>query len=148
MSDRLDQARANRAGLRASIGRVERAMSGPATGRTDVWSKELATELHGLSNALEEHIEQTESPSGLLADIIEAAPRLAHRVELTRNDHSHLRDRLKSALEAVELANSAQGTVADARDRVVELLTGLVRHRHLGADLVYEAYNVDIEAAD
>jgi hypothetical protein len=28
------------------------------------------------------------------------------------------------------------------------VLAGIVRHRHLGADLVYEAFNVDIEAAD
>jgi hypothetical protein len=145
MSDSLEQARVHRAGLRAAIGRVERALSMPAPGRADVWAKELREELHGLSDALEQHIAITESDNGLLADIIEAAPRLAHRVDVTRNDHVHLRDRLHTALES--LTESPEG-VADARDRVVELLTALVRHRHLGADLVYEAYNVDIEAMD
>jgi hypothetical protein len=31
---------------------------------------------------------------------------------------------------------------------VVSLLADMSRHRHLGADLVYEAYHVDISASD
>ena len=145
MTDPLERARAHRAGLRAAIGRVERSLSTPAPGRADVWAKELQAELNGLSEALEQHIALTEADDGLLADIIEAAPRLAHRVDVTRNDHLHLRDRLRAALESLD---GGEEGVANARDRTVELLTALVRHRHLGADLVYEAYNVDIEAAD
>jgi hypothetical protein len=38
--------------------------------------------------------------------------------------------------------------VAGVRDQVVAVLSGLVRHRQAGADMVYEAYNVDIEAGD
>jgi hypothetical protein len=145
VSDSLEQARRHRAGLRAAIGRVERALSGPAANRADVWAKEVLDELHELGDALEQHITITEAPDGLLADIVEAAPRLSRRVEQARSDHVHLRDRLGSASEALARDDV---DVHDARDRVVELLTGLVRHRHLGADLVYEAYNVDIEAAD
>lgn len=145
MSDPLEQVRARRAGLRAAIGRVERALSTPATGRVDVWTKEVLAELHDLGQALDQHILTNEADDGLLADIIEAAPRLSHRVEVLRSDHVQLRDRLASAVEAL---TGEAGSIDNARDRVVELLTGLVRHRHLGADIVYEAYNVDIEAAD
>lgn len=145
MSDSLEQARVQRAGLRSAIGKVERALSAPATGRTDVWAKEVIAELQDLAGALDRHITVTESPDGLLSDIVEAAPRLAHRVEQAKSDHVQLRDRVSTAMEAL---SGATESVDNARDRVVELLTGLVRHRHLGADLVYEAYNVDIEAAD
>ena len=145
MGNPLEQARVHRAGLRAAIGRVERSLSTPAASRADVWAKEVLAELETLSEALEQHIAITEAPDGLLDDIIEAAPRLAHRVDVTKNDHHHLRDRLRAAVESL---TGAEADVANARDRVVELLTALVRHRHMGADLVYEAYNVDIEAAD
>ena len=146
MSDPLEQARIHRAGLRATMGKVEGSLSAPAAGRADVWAKELLDELHEMSDALEQHIAITEASDGLLADIVEAAPRLSHRVDQTRNDHQHLRDRLASAVDV--LSGCTEQRVAEARDRVVELLTAIVRHRHLGADLVYEAYNVDIEAAD
>jgi hypothetical protein len=148
MSEWLERAREHRAGLRSAIGRVERALSGPAGGdRAAAWSKELGEELTDLSAALDLHVVTTEAPDGLLADIVMAAPRLAHRVELTKADHVSLRRLLADAFASLDGASS-DGGVSEARDRVVDLLTALVRHRHLGADLVYEAYNVDIEASD
>lgn len=148
MSEWLERAREHRAGLRSAIGRVERALSGPAGGdRADAWSKELREELTDLSAALDLHVVTTEAQDGLLADIVIAAPRLVHRVELTKADHVELRRRLGAAGTSLDAAVDEAGVQA-ARDAVVELLTALVRHRHLGADLVYEAYNVDIEASD
>jgi cytochrome c556 len=145
MVDSLEQARQHRAGLRVAIGRVERALAGAANGRVKDWAADLAEELAVLATALEQHIEISESPDGLLADIAAAAPRLVHRVDRTRADHVLLRYALERAVAS--LPDDEDG-VATARDRTVELLTAIVRHRHLGADLVYEAYNVDIEAAD
>lgn len=145
MSDALQRAREHRAGLRVAIGRVERSLASAAAGRAAAWSADLRIELDNLGNALDQHIAITESPEGLLADIVEAAPRLAHRVERARKDHVALRGLL--ALANQELGDDDEH-VAASRDRAVDLLTALVRHRHLGADLVYEAYNVDIEALD
>jgi hypothetical protein len=110
-----------------------------------LWSKELGEQLEVLSAVLDQHVTLTESPDGLLADIMEAAPRLAYRVELTRRDHRRLREQLDEILASLPIDETG---VAQLRDDVVNVLTGLVRHRQAGADLVYEAYNVDIEAAD
>ncbi|HUP85894.1 MAG TPA: hypothetical protein VM143_09530 [Acidimicrobiales bacterium] len=147
MSDRLEEARQHRAGLRAAVGAVESALSSAARGRVKAWSVELREELASLSESLDAHIESTEAPDGLLADIAAAVPRLAHRVERTRADHTVLRAALATAAAALPDGDD-DGDVPDARTRVVELLTAIVHHRHLGADLVYEAYNVDIEASD
>ena len=147
MSDRIEQARQHRAGLRAAVGTVERSLSSAARGRVKAWSTDLRDELATLSEALEQHIEITESPDGLLADIASAVPRLAHRVEKTRADHVHLREAVQAAVDALPDGDD-EAAIQGARDRVVELLTAIVHHRHLGADLVYEAYNVDIEALD
>lgn len=145
MSEHLEAARQHRAGLRAAIGRVERSLAGAARGRAGPWAKELRDELDDLGAALAQHIEISESPEGLLADIAAAAPRLVHRVNQARADHVALLKHLEDARKGL---TGDEDDVLSSRDRVVELLTALVRHRHLGADLVYEAYNVDIEAGD
>lgn len=147
MSDRIEQARQHRAGLRVAVGSVERALSSAARGRVKAWSTELREELAVLADALEVHIVTTEAPDGLLADIAAAVPRLAHRVERTKADHTVLRDALQAAVDALPDGDDPDA-IPDARTKVVELLTAVVHHRHLGADLVYEAYNVDIEAVD
>jgi hypothetical protein len=147
MTDRIEQARQNRAGLRVAVGSVERALSSAARGRVKAWATELRDELATLSDALETHIVTTEGPDGLLADIAASAPRLAKRVERTKADHSTLRIALQAATDALPDGDD-EDAIEGARDRVVELLTAIVHHRHLGADLVYEAYNVDIEAVD
>jgi hypothetical protein len=145
MSDPLGQVREHRAGLRAAIGQVESSLASPAPGRVAAWSTELRRQLDALSSAFEQHVTMTEGPDGLLEDIVVAAPRLAHRVDVTRKDHTRLRSQLDAVLASLPADESR---VAQLRNQVVDLLTSLVRHRQAGADLVYEAYNVDIEAAD
>jgi hypothetical protein len=147
MTDHLNEARTSRLGLRNAVGLVERSLAAPASGRSDAWAKDLAAELENLGTAIEQHIALTEAPDGLLEDIVRLEPRLAKRVERTRADHVTLRETLARTLAAVP-KDGKDVDVHHARDLVVELLTGVVRHRHLGADLVYEAYNVDMEAGD
>ena len=145
MRDHLDEARERRAGLRDAIGGVERALAGPAGERFERWGKELSHELDELGDCLDRHIAVTEAPGGLLDEILHEEPRLARRVHLVRTDHEVLRERLAAGRAALPV--DAGGVVA-ARDRAVALLESVVRHRHLGSDLVYDAYNVDLEAAD
>jgi hemerythrin HHE cation binding domain-containing protein len=146
MTDSLGRARERRAGVRRAMVLVERAVASPAPGRTAAWSDELGRQLQVLSDALDAHITATEGPSGLLADIESAAPRLHHDVDVARREHVSLRRQLDGLLASLPATDDA--AVADIRDRVGELLTGLVRHRQHGADLVFDAYQVDIEAAD
>lgn len=145
MPEHLDRAREHRAGLRSAIGRVERALAAPGGGRVPAWSKELADELDALAEVLETHVRVTEEPGGLLDDIVEHAPRLAHRVQKVRDEHVTLQQLCEAARRTVPCDADC---VREARDRSVELLTALVRHRHVGSDLVYDAFNVDLEAAD
>ena len=145
MSDPLEHVRERRAGLRTAIGQVESSLASPAPGRVAAWSEEVREQLEVLSAGLDHHVVATEGPEGLLADIVEAAPRLAHRADLARRDHVRLRGQLD---DVIALLRSQEIDVDRVRDDVVELLTGLVRHRQAGADLIYEAYNVDIEGGD
>lgn len=128
------------------MGEVERSLASPATGREPAWSKTLDKDLESLAQALENHIAASEAPGGMLDDIMQVAPRLAHQVERARRDHTELRYRLEAARRT--LGTDGGADIRHAREQAVEVLAGIVRHRHLGADLVYEAFNVDIEAAD
>lgn len=145
MSDSLGAARERRAGLRSALGEVERSLASPAAGRDEAWVKTLDADLERLSDALDLHIRTSEAPGGLLDDVVQTEPRLAHKVDRARREHQELRYRMDQALAAVR---AAPADTAQIRERVVEVLGGIVRHRHLGADMVYEAFNVDIEAAD
>lgn len=145
MTEHLGPTRERRMSLRSAAGRVERSLSSPTAERARTWSEELARALDVLGEALDTHITVNEAPDGLFRDIIEHAPRLVHRVDKAKGEHEALREAFTRARESVPCD---AGGVDDARERTVELLMGLVRHRHLGAELVYEAFNVDLEAAD
>ena len=144
MDESFEQARLHRRGLRDAIGGVEGALTGPATEREAAWAENLRIQVQALSDALDRHIEYSEGPEGLLTRIVADAPRLMNRVQRAKADHDHLRSETTELLEAL-----ADGEGVDkARDRTMGLMAGLVRHRHIGSDLVYEAYMVDIEASD
>ena len=96
-----------------------------------------------LGCALDAHVSATESEAGLLAEIMSVAPRLARRVDRARADHARLRSDLQLATAAVD----ADVDVSDVREQVGALLIDLGRPA-ARFDLVYDAYNVDIEGSD
>jgi hypothetical protein len=144
MSDSLERARENRASLRSAMRELESALAAPAPGREGPWRREIGAKLDVLGGALESHIAATEHEDGLLAQIMSSAPRLARRIDRATADHVRLRADLQQASATV----AADAAVTAVRDHVGALLIDLVRHRQLGSDLVYDAYNIDIEGAD
>jgi hypothetical protein len=144
MDQSFEQARIHRRGLRYAIGGVEGALTGPATAREVAWTAHLRAQVEAMSAALDHHIEFSEGPEGLLTRIVEDAPRLVNQVRKARAEHDHLRSETTELLDALD---DGEG-VDKARERTMALLASLIRHRHLGSDLVYEAYSVDIEASD
>ena len=144
MPDRLERAREHRASLRAAMGEVELALAAPSPRREGQWRDELGVKLAALDQALDWHIAATEGEDGLLAEIAAAAPRFADRVERARRDH----ERLRAGIEQASDAMKAGAAVDELRDQVVVLLSELVRHRQRGSDLVFDAYNIHIDATD
>jgi hypothetical protein len=102
---------------------------------------ELADALEQVSAALAAHIALTEGPNGLHAELLAAAPRLANDIRLLAEDH----DFMERLVDSTGLALRSQPTdqqVID--DRVNRLLDRISRHRVRDAEIVYEAYQVDI----
>ena len=104
------------------------------------WRRRLRRELTGLLGALEDHIAESESHDGLLQQIDEYAPRLSRSVQGLRNDHVELAASTRDLVAQIEGSASS----LSLRRGVLKLLGRFALHRHHGADLVYEAYGVDI----
>jgi hypothetical protein len=126
---------------------LEKTVAGPAS--AEDWLDQVETGLSELRQALDAHIAEVEGPDGLLAEIVEVAPRLSGQTDDLREDHMEL---LGAWLRAEATVRAARGDGTDLRAlirrRVVNLIGRLTLHRQAGSDLVFEAYNVDIAASD
>jgi hypothetical protein len=145
LSPTLAETARRRADLRDALVDVEQAISRPAVGREPEWTKGVVLRLESLAHAIEEHVEITERPEGLYDEISTKAPHLATKIDRLREEHPVLRDRTQALL--TKLQTTAIGPawpLDEARDDLQRLLGQIVRHRQLGSDLVWEAYNLDI----
>jgi hypothetical protein len=131
------------------MGDVERAAAAAAASRIAPWAVSLRERLVGLLAAFDHHILVTEADDGLLEEVVEVAPRLAHRANQLRTDHATIRGLIEKAITELDRPEFLdQAGVGQVREQILDLLRQISHHRHLGADLIYQAYNVDIEASD
>jgi hypothetical protein len=134
----LGDVREQRAGLRSAMLALEAAAAAPQAGRDEAWRSQLGLGLAEVRVAWERHIAITEAPDGLFAQIRTDAPGLAPRITRLRREHKQLH----SAIDAVTA--SIGSDPRRVRERVVDVLARLARHRQHGSDVIYEAYSVDL----
>ena len=144
---RLSRAQDRRRLLAEEMRHLEKIVAGPAS--AEDWLDRVEIGLSELRQALDAHITEVEGPDGLLAEIVELAPRLSAQTDELREDHMEI---LGAWLRAEATVRAARGNGEDLRAlirrRVVNLIGRLTLHRQAGSDLVFEAYNVDIAASD
>jgi hypothetical protein len=141
----VDEVRARRVRLRSAMEALETALAAPVPGRVTDWWAVVVDCLAQLRVALQRHIVEAEADSGLLAQVLTDAPRLANAVNRLRQDHVEM-------VRAVDALVSRPAPTSDdsaaIRDAGLALLGRLARHRHRGADLLYEAYSVDVGSGE
>lgn len=135
-----------RRGLRSAAAALEAAALGP-TEDAQAWAKAVLPALGDVRRAWVHHTEFTESADGLFAEIIEQAPRLMHAVRNLEAEHDTVLAAIGDCENATLDATRGSGTDA-AATCVTELLAAIVRHRDRGAQLVYDAYTVDVSSGD
>ncbi len=141
----LAEAKRRRADLHHTLVEAEEAISSAAAGRLPQWTADVAKSLGSLRDTLDEHIQVTERTQGLYDEITGLAPHLAGKVRRLRDEHPVLRHMIVELLERLEArAIRDEQELYDTRDDIQRMLGKIVRHRQLGADLVWEAYNLDI----
>jgi hypothetical protein len=133
--------RRQRAELLAAIQGVEYTIAIPPS--DPAWRHGVAAELGRLRAAFNAHVELTEGPEGLYAEVVGDAPRLANTVSTLHREHASVSSALDTTVDLLD-----RGQFDDQPERLrawaAELLQELSRHRQRGADLVYEAYATDI----
>jgi hypothetical protein len=142
----LSEAKQRRATLHESLVHLEIAISSPAAGRIPGWTDLVTKEMVGVRDAFEQHVFVTEKPGGLYEEIITRAPRLDGTIRRLKDEHPEITDRvgtMLARLEEIEIGGPDWPLEA-ARDDLQRLIGTVIRHRQKGADLVWEAYNVDI----
>jgi hypothetical protein len=142
----LDEARRRRKTLHESLVHLEVAISSPAAGRIEAWTAQVLKEMVGVRDAFEQHVLVTEKPEGLYDEILGRAPRLEHAITRLRGEHPEITeaiDEMIARLEQTEIGG-VQWPLDDARDDLQRFIGKVIKHRQRGADLVWEAYNVDI----
>lgn len=146
-TDRVERARKRRHSLKDAMTDLEAVVSSPAG--AEGWVDTVSKAMKELGLALKEHVDVTEGDEGLLDEILIHAPRFAAEVDLIRAEHEELEDALERAFLTLEGTMTVGSKDPEPiRRRVMTVLGRLSLHRQRGADLVYEAYNVDIAAGD
>jgi hypothetical protein len=134
----LGEVRDQRAGLRTAINHLEDAAAAAVGGPDGSWRVTIDLTVAEVQAAWERHIAVTEAPDGLFEQIRTDAPQLSPRIQALRREHEDLH----AALSTV--AAGGPPDTDDVRELVIDLVAKLARHRQHGADVVYEAYSVDI----
>ncbi len=143
----LDDVRLRRAGLKAALSGLELALAAPFANRVD-WVMHVRDRLGIVHEVWTRHIVETEAPGAFLDELVTEAPRLSTPTSRLKREHSDILAtivRAEKDLAAPPLEDDAYVTWAeDLRVELTALLAALARHRQRGADLVYEAYAVDL----
>jgi hypothetical protein len=113
--------------------------------RQDDWAQRIHEASQELGNALVDHVEQTEGSGDFLDDVVDQAPRLENDVDLLRKEHRGL---LSECERLMSMTAATRTDVAEIRRAVLIVLGRLVEHRQRGAELLYDAYTIDLGNGD
>jgi len=140
----LGEIKQRRAALVGTCSALEAALSAPVA--SSGWPERLGNAVTALRATFDEHVTETEGSGGTIEQLRERAPRLSDRIDLLVEQHVTIpadAERLMDRLDHLRAERTADENAA-VREQALELLTAIVRHRQLGADLLYEAYDVDV----
>ncbi len=142
----LEAAARRRRELRDALVAFEDAISSPVRDR-ETWRDEVAGHLEVLRQAFDDHVAETEHAGGLYDEMEQVAPHLAGKARRLREEHPQVAAALDGAAGRLASPLDPAADVDVLRDDLQRLMGRIVRHRQHGADLVWEAYAVDIGAA-
>jgi hypothetical protein len=143
----LAAVRLRRDDLYEAIIGLERALGTPSGGAAVAWAVMLEPSVAHLEQVLDAHVHGTEGEDGLFEQLREEAPRLLPAVERLQAEHGGLV--AAGHVLAAKLATVHDtADVDDVRDEALDLMRRLLEHRHRGAELLFDAYQVDVASGD
>jgi len=145
----LEEGRSERVRILMASHRVEGALTAPAPAREQEWKDGVHRAMSLLVASLLEASQRGESAGGLIADLKFESSKYFHRVDQLQREFDEMIRRCDAAIKHLE-SHGHQDAIdyADIRQRISWLLTSLKHHQAREADLVYEAYGLDIRIGD
>ena len=140
----LERVKERRERLGAAADGLERAIT-RAAGDEQSWRAGVRSALDDVRAALDAHIDEVEAPGGLYTDIITRSPRLTHAIERLRQDHLSMSGQIADLETALAIDGAS---VETTRESALVLIAEISRHRHRGADLLWDSYDLDIGGGD
>ncbi len=142
--DALQQARSRREALGVAADDFDALLARPAS--SPEWSARVAPATKQLVAAFGDHVEEVEAEDGLLPQLLTDAPRLAHSIQKMYDEHVEIDTTLASVQQLLEACGTEcdSDDIAAVRRAALDVLRQISHHRQAGADLVYDAYSVDI----
>ncbi|HRW17810.1 MAG TPA: hypothetical protein P5181_03090 [Dermatophilaceae bacterium] len=140
----LERVRLHRAELGESLSTLRTVLDGPDDER---WCDRARAALAELRHDLDAHVEVTEAPDGLYDAIREDAARLAGPLAALQGEHPGLIELADVALAALDGEPGRADSIGDraaVRGQVQALVIQLTHHHERGAELMHEAYAVDL----
>ncbi len=158
-STRIDQSRRDQAVDASQLTRqlmlkamhvLESALAKPAPHRESAWRTAVVKALDVLGKTMQRQSADLSGEEGLLADILNEAPRLENRVQQLRRQYDDLVRQIGSLRTEFSSSSVPDGSsdVSDVRQRLAWLLTALRHFQSRETDLIYEAIQVDIGVGD
>jgi hypothetical protein len=111
------------------------------------WRLGVAARLLGLREAFADHVAETEATGGLYDEMEEIAPHVQGKARRLREEHPRLTSAIVDAVARFDTPLPEATDLNALRDDLQRLMGRLIRHRQHGADLVWEAYQLDIGGA-
>jgi hypothetical protein len=141
-----ERARVRHDALTDAIEAIERALAEASVQRERAWSERAARALEHVRAAIRDHAEGVEERDGLFDEIGAVQPRLSRRVYGLRREHRSLSARAGKLSDG--LTSAAQPDVGALRREASALLADLRAHRATEADLIFEAFWIEIGVGD
>ena len=126
---------------------LERAMATASGDDVPAWAARAEVAALALRATWRRHVTGTEAATGIFATVADESPRSIPAAERLRAEHPGLGHQIDALVEALA-GTRDRAAVAGVREQALDLLRALLAHRHRGAELVYDAFQVDIEAGD
>ncbi len=141
----LEEGRSQRVRILMASHRAEACLTAAAPGRELQWRDQVFEALNLLRASLREAGQRGESAGGLIADLKSVGGKYYHRVGRLQQEFDELIRRCDAMIEHLQ-SQGREETIdyADIRQRITWLLTSLKHHQAREADLVFEAYGIDI----
>ena len=141
--DTIAAARRTRKLLRDAVCALEDAIGAPI-GAGPRWAERVAGVLADLGEAVAAHRNNVDANGGLFFVVQHKAPRLVGTIDLLRNEHDAALAEAEELRAFLSVPGETGVDLTAARERTAELLTRVLRIQHRCADLVYDAFAVDI----